>query len=64
MTLRSIEAMYMTLVRQFYETLDDRSVVYAFHERLIAAIERGDRQAAGETMKAMLGHGRSILAGS
>jgi len=63
MTLRSIEAMYMTLVQRFYEMLSDRNVVYAFHERLIAAIERGDRQAAGETMKAMLGHGRSILAG-
>ncbi len=62
MTLRSIEAMYMTLVRRFYERLPNRNVVYAFHERLISAIERGDRQEAGEAMKAMLDHGRSILA--
>jgi DNA-binding FadR family transcriptional regulator len=61
MTLRSIEAMYMTLVRTFYEALPDRGVVYAFHERLIAAIDRGEKQAAGQTMKAMLDHGRSVL---
>ena len=64
MTLRSIEAMYMSLVSKFYAVLDGRAVVYAFHERLIDAIERGDAQACGIIMKTMLGHGRDVLVAS
>ncbi len=61
MTLRSIEAMYMSLVGKFYEAIADRSFVYAFHESLIDAVESGDAQAAGAVMKAMLDHGREVL---
>jgi DNA-binding FadR family transcriptional regulator len=61
MTLRSIELMYMSLVTKFYEALDDRAVVYGFHEELITALENGDAQGARHTMKAMLDHGRRVL---
>lgn len=61
MTLRSLEAMYMSLVCKFYEILPDRAIVYEFHEKLIAAIEAGDAQTAADTMKAMLDHGRVVL---
>ena len=61
MALRSIEAMYMSLVARFYAVLDDRGVVYAYHETLVNAIEDGDAQTASAAMKAMLDHGRSVL---
>lgn len=61
MTLRSIEAMYMSLVSMFYNIISDRNVVYTFHAKLIAAIEYGDRKEAGALMKAMLDHGREVL---
>lgn len=61
MTLRSIEAMYMSLVGTFYSKIKDRSVVYAFHAKLIAAIEDGDGKEAEALMKAMLGQGRDVL---
>lgn len=61
MTLRSLEAMYMSLVYKFYAMLTDRVIVYGFHETLIAAIESGNAQTAADTMKAMLDHGRGVL---
>lgn len=63
MSLRSIEAMYMSLVTAFYEILQDRSAaVYAFHDELISAIESRDAKKAYSVMKTMLGHGRDVLA--
>jgi DNA-binding FadR family transcriptional regulator len=61
MTLRSIEVMYMSLVRRFYERLVERGDVYTFHQRLIEAIDRRDPAAAGNEMEAMLEHGRHVL---
>lgn len=61
MTLRSIEAMYMSLVNKFYVVLNDRTIVYTFHEKLIDAIESSDAKSASHIMKAMLDHGRSVL---
>jgi GntR family transcriptional repressor for pyruvate dehydrogenase complex len=61
MTLRSIEPMYMSLVKAFYDALHDRRVVHSFHERLITALEGGDAAKAAAVMKAMIGHGNEIL---
>jgi DNA-binding FadR family transcriptional regulator len=61
MTLRSIEAMYMSLVCRFYQSLDDWKVVYTFHGRLIDAIRDGDGAAARAVMKEMLDHGKQVL---
>ncbi len=61
MTLRSIENMYMSLVKQFYELLGERETVYEFHERLICAIECGNADQADAIMKDMLDHGRSVI---
>ena len=61
MTLRSIEEMYMSLVTAFYKILKDRTVVYRFHEQLIAAIENGDGAGANTVMKTMLDQGRDVL---
>ena len=61
MTLRSIEEMYMSLVTTFYKILKDRTVVYRFHEQLIAAIENGDGAGANTVMKTMLDQGRDVL---
>jgi GntR family transcriptional repressor for pyruvate dehydrogenase complex len=63
MTLHSIEAMYMSLVRRFYQSLEDRNIVYAFHGRLIDAIHEGDGPSARIIMKAMLDHGKQTLMG-
>jgi len=61
MTLRSIEAMYMSLVRRFYQSLDDWKIVHAFHGQLLDAIGDGDGPAARAVMKAMLDHGKQVL---
>jgi DNA-binding FadR family transcriptional regulator len=61
MTLRSIENMYMSLVTQFYEIQGDREAVYAFHERIIFTIEKGNAEQARSIMKAMLDQGRSVI---
>ncbi len=61
MTLRSIEEMYMSLVKTFYEIQKDRTVVHLFHERLLDAIENGDCAQAGAVMKTMLDQGREVL---
>lgn len=61
MAMRSIEPMYKSLVKTFYEIQEDRSVVHGFHERLISAIERGEAKQARQIMKTMLGQGGSVL---
>ncbi len=61
MAIRSIEAMYMSLVKTFYEVNKDRATVYAFHEQLIAAIESGDAPKARRIMKTMLFEGGEAL---
>jgi DNA-binding FadR family transcriptional regulator len=61
MAIRSIETMYKSLDTKFYSFLKNREVVYAFHEQLISAIQRGDSEAAGQILKAMLGHGKATL---
>jgi GntR family transcriptional repressor for pyruvate dehydrogenase complex len=61
MAMRSIEAMYRSLVKSFYEVQKDRSRVYAFHERLIAAIKNNSAKQAREIMKTMLEEGGLAL---
>lgn len=61
MTLRSIEAMYISLVLRFYELLEDRSVVRDFHSQLISSIDQGEGEKARSIMKTMLDHGRQVL---
>lgn len=61
MTLRSIEEMYMSLVKTFYDILGDRTIVHRFHEQLVSAIEDGNGREAKTVMKTMLDQGREVL---
>jgi GntR family transcriptional repressor for pyruvate dehydrogenase complex len=63
MAIRSIEMMYKSLDKKFYSCLDDREVVYNFHDGLITAIQRGDAEGTQRIMKTMLDHGKTVLEG-
>lgn len=59
MTLRSIEDMYISLIRRFCASQGERDAVLTYHEKLIDALESSDVQASAGVMKDMLDYGHS-----
>lgn len=61
MAVRSTEAMYKSLLRLFYEKLQDPGPVFMLQEKTISAIERRESHEAQAYMKQMLDFGAKVL---
>ena len=61
MMLKSFEPAYTNLTTLFFCCREVTPVVFAFHQQLVAAIERGDEGQSVEVMMKTLAHGVEVL---